>query len=87
LTLIEKDATGPYNFSTGEELTVTSVIQTICKLMDKPVHYNTLNQVKGQIPNQVLDSSKARVELGWQPEYSLESGLVKTIAWYRENLK
>ena len=83
LTLIEKDATGPYNFSTGEELTVSSVISTICRLMEKPVHYNTLNQAGGQIPNQVLDSSKARMELGWQPEYTLESGLRKTIAWYR----
>ena len=86
LTLIEKDATGPYNFSTGDELSVISVIATICRLMDRPVHYNTLNQAKGQIPNQVLDSSKARLELDWLPEYSLESGLLKTIQWYREYL-
>ena len=87
LTLIEKNATGPYNFSTGEELTVSSVISTICRLMEKPVHYNTLNQAWGQIPNQVLDSSKARTELGWIPEYTLESGLARTIQWYREYLK
>jgi CDP-glucose 4,6-dehydratase len=87
LCLVEKDATGPYNFSTGEELTVRSVIETICRLMDAPVHYDTLNQAKGQIPNQVLDSSKARAELGWQPVYPLESGLRKTIEWYREYLE
>jgi len=86
LTLIEKNAAGPYNFSTGEELTVRSVIETICRLMDKPVHYQTLNQLKGQIPNQVLDSTKARQELGWSPLFSLEEGLQLTIEWYRNYL-
>jgi CDP-glucose 4,6-dehydratase len=86
LTLIERNASGPYNFSTGEELTVRSVIETICRLMDKPVHYQTLNQMRGQIPNQVLDSTRARTELGWQPLYSLEDGLRLTIEWYREYL-
>jgi len=86
LTLIEKNAAGPYNFSTGEELTVRSVIETICRLMDKPVHYQTLNQLKGQIPNQVLDSTKARTELGWYPWFTLERGLMETIEWYRSYL-
>lgn len=87
LLLAERDATGPYNFSTGEELTVRSVIETICRIMGKPVHINTLNQARGQIPNQVLDSSKARAELGWTPEYTLESGLTKTISWYETYLE
>jgi CDP-glucose 4,6-dehydratase len=86
LTLVEKDATGPYNFSTGEELTVKSVIETICRLMGKPVHYDTLMMLKGEISYQVLDSTKARQELGWKPCYTLEAGLAKTIDWYREYL-
>lgn len=31
------------------------------------------------------DISKAKQLLGWEPETSLEDGLDKTIAWYREN--
>ena len=84
LTLVEKDARGPYNFSMGEEMTVRQVIETICHLMDAPVHVQTLNEPKGMIAYQVLDSSRARDELGWTPVYSLESGLQKTIEWYRE---
>jgi CDP-glucose 4,6-dehydratase len=87
LTLIEKNAEGAYNFSTGEELTVKSVIETICRLMGKPVHYSTLNELGGQIPNQVLDSTKARQELGWKPLYTLEDGLRETIAWYEDYLR
>ena len=32
-----------------------------------------------------LNSSKIRRELGWQSQYTLEEGLRKTIAWYRQN--
>jgi CDP-glucose 4,6-dehydratase len=31
----------------------------------------------------VLDSSRARARLGWQPTLSLEDGLVATVEWYR----
>lgn len=86
LTLAECDARGPYNFSMGKEITVRRMIEAICKLMDVPVHVTTLNEPHGMIKKQVLDSSKARTELGWQPQFSLEQGLQKTIAWYREYL-
>lgn len=87
LCLVEQDAIGAYNFSTGEELTVKSVIETICRLMERPVHYDTLNLTRGEISYQVLDSTKARLELGWKPQYTLEAGLRRTIAWYREYLE
>ena len=32
-----------------------------------------------------LDASKARVELGWQPQLSIESALDWTVNWYRAN--
>jgi dTDP-glucose 4,6-dehydratase len=32
-----------------------------------------------------IDASKARAELGWEPRYTLESGLERTVAWYLEN--
>ena len=31
------------------------------------------------------DISKAKAMLDWEPEVSLEEGLDRTIAWYREN--
>jgi CDP-glucose 4,6-dehydratase len=30
-----------------------------------------------------LDSSKARMRLGWRPRWSLEEGLARTVAWHR----
>ena len=33
-----------------------------------------------------LDTTKAKEILGWTPEVSLDEGIRKTIAWYRENI-
>jgi len=32
-----------------------------------------------------VDASKIRSELGWQPEYSMETGLRQTVQWYLDN--
>ena len=32
----------------------------------------------------VCDSARARRDLGWKPEVSFETGITKTVAWYRE---
>ena len=32
-----------------------------------------------------IDASKARRELGWEPQYTLELGLERTVSWYVEN--
>ncbi len=32
-----------------------------------------------------IDASKLKVELGWEPRETFESGIAKTVAWYLEN--
>ena len=32
-----------------------------------------------------IDASKIRRELGWQPSYSFEEGLLRTVRWYLSN--
>jgi len=45
-----------------------------------------LGQGDGEIPNQYLDCSKARRELGWSPRFGFEGALEETIDWYRARL-
>jgi dTDP-glucose 4,6-dehydratase len=33
----------------------------------------------------LLDSTKLRTELGWEPTVAFEAGLAATVAWYRDN--
>nr|MDD5072716.1 NAD-dependent 4,6-dehydratase LegB [Candidatus Omnitrophota bacterium]MDD5310552.1 NAD-dependent 4,6-dehydratase LegB [Candidatus Omnitrophota bacterium]MDD5546022.1 NAD-dependent 4,6-dehydratase LegB [Candidatus Omnitrophota bacterium] len=40
---------------------------------------------KSEVERLLADNAKARRLLGWSPKYSLEKGLLKTIAWFKEN--
>ncbi len=74
-----------FNFSTESKITVLEITNKIIELMNcKELKPAILDEAKGEIKNQYLDSSKAKKLLGWQPKYSLEQGLKETICWYIE---
>jgi CDP-glucose 4,6-dehydratase len=73
-----------FNFSTETPLTVRQMVERILSLMDSGVEPLIRNQATNEIAEQYLDASKARDLLGWSPSFSLEEGLRRTIAWYRD---
>ncbi len=42
-----------------------------------------LNEASNEIEHQYLSAQRARTELGWKPNFSLDDGLEKTIGWYQ----
>jgi CDP-glucose 4,6-dehydratase len=74
-----------YNFSRDEPITVLEIYRAICQatvgVYVEPV---IKNEIKSEIKDQHLDSSKAREILQWRSSINLESGLQKTSKWYRE---
>ncbi|HBT81646.1 hypothetical protein A2757_00605 [Candidatus Giovannonibacteria bacterium RIFCSPHIGHO2_01_FULL_48_47] len=93
LTLLKtKEANQTFNFGTGNQMTMLEVAKIIKDKLDfqgkiiehwppdypfRPVAEDYLS----------LDSSKAKNILSWEPKYSLDEGLDKTIAYWREKLK
>ncbi|MDP2921143.1 MAG: SDR family NAD(P)-dependent oxidoreductase [Candidatus Omnitrophota bacterium] len=75
-----------FNFSCENPITVIEMVKRIYKLAGKKPDYKILNKAKYEIKNQFLCSMKARRVLNWKPEYTLNQGLKKTIAWYEEKL-
>jgi CDP-glucose 4,6-dehydratase len=43
-----------------------------------------LNQVSNEIKHQYMSAKKARDRLSWKPAYDFDSGLKRTIDWYRK---
>jgi len=41
--------------------------------------------IKSEVDRLMADNSKAKKLLKWAPEYSLEKGLKRTVAWFKEN--
>jgi CDP-glucose 4,6-dehydratase len=74
-----------FNFSNEKPVTVVEVVRVIQRLMDcGRLGPDIRNCAEGEIHSQHLSAKKARARLKWKPEFDLESGLRKTIAWYRD---
>ena len=86
MLLSEREAHGPYNFSTGEEMTVKGVIEAVCEAMGVPVQYDVKGNADGEINYQWLDSTKARKNLNWIPQYTFKKGIKSTVKWYMDYL-
>jgi len=76
-----------FNFSNESQVTVLELVQRITALMESPLAPEIRNEVTHEIRRQYLSAAKAREMLGWRPLFSLDDGLQRTIAWYREALE
>ena len=77
-----------FNFGNESPVTVLELVAQIQDLME--AHHldpEVLGTVKAEIHSQYLSAAKARKLLDWTPANDLKSGLVETIAWYREFLE
>jgi CDP-glucose 4,6-dehydratase len=54
--------------------------------MKSSLRPEVLNQASNEIRHQFLSAERARTILKWSPKFTLESGLDRTLAWYREYL-
>ncbi|HCJ66770.1 MAG TPA: sugar dehydratase [Elusimicrobia bacterium] len=75
-----------FNFSYENPITVTKLVKKIYQLAGEVPNYKILNEAKYEIKHQYLSPKKARKILGWQPQYSFEQGLLKTVRWYKKYL-
>jgi UDP-glucose 4-epimerase len=72
------------NIGTGTETTVNDLFATMARLtgFDEPPDHAPARP--GELPRSALDPTLAGAELGWKPLHSLEDGLDRTLAWFRE---
>ncbi|TMG51786.1 MAG: NAD-dependent epimerase/dehydratase family protein [Chloroflexi bacterium] len=75
-----------FNFSSGERLTVREVVDAVTAAVGAALQPVVLNEARGEIAAQYLDSSKARTTLGWKPRRRLGESLSDIVTWYRELL-
>jgi CDP-glucose 4,6-dehydratase len=75
-----------FNFSNETQVTVRDLVERILKAMGSSLKPEVLNEASNEIRHQYLSAEKARKVLGWKPLFTLETGLERTIAWYRKFL-
>lgn len=72
-----------FNFSNELKVTIFDLVTRITALMGGELAPEIQNNATNEIRNQTLNAAKARQILGWQPMFTLDEGLQKTIAWYK----
>jgi CDP-glucose 4,6-dehydratase len=75
-----------FNFSNELQITVLQLTETILRMMDSRLSADVRNEASHEIRHQYLSAKRARELLGWAPLFSVEEGLARTIAWYKEFL-
>ena len=75
-----------YNIGGHNERTNLEVVKTILKALGKPESLiKFVTDRPGHDRRYAIDPTKIETELGWKPEYTFDTGIVKTIEWYLNN--
>jgi len=75
-----------YNVGSGVEKSIEEIADGVLELTGKPASLKTIVPDRpGHDRRYLLDSSKLRRELGWQPSIDFQRGLEETVAWYAEH--
>jgi len=73
-----------FNFSNETQITVLELVQKILDKMGSKLKPEVQNQPLNEIRHQYLSAERARHLLNWAPAFTLDDGLDRTVAWYRE---
>jgi UDP-glucose 4-epimerase len=84
LLALEKGNLNSFNIGTGIETTTGQLYREIAKQMKIDIEPIPGAARPGDIRQSCLNFAKAKSELGWQPQYSLKTGIAETIRFFNE---
>jgi len=83
LLALESGTSGGFNVGTGRETSVNDLFRLLCALADSEAQEHHGPPRAGDLHRSCLDISLIGQALGWRPQFSLEDGLGKTVAWFK----
>jgi CDP-glucose 4,6-dehydratase len=93
MLLAEKMAGNPalaghaFNFSNEIQVPVRELVERILRAMGSDLEPEIRDEARHEIRHQYLSAAKAREMLGWNPLFTLDEGLERTVSWYRDFLR
>lgn len=79
------DELEPINVGTGHEISIADLATTVARLTGFHGRFAWDTTKPNGQPRRCLDVSRARERLDFEAQVSLEEGLTRTIAWYRDH--
>lgn len=87
LAALRKGENGIYHLSPDSSISIRDLVKKICAILgyDFQDSVEEVSDRPGQDTCYIINSSKARRELNWQPKISLDEGLAEAIKWVSDN--
>jgi len=80
---MERDAPGIYNVACGTRINLLELVDMIAEITGISVPVTFAPPAKGDVRDSVADITLAKEFIGYAPEYTVKTGLMETIEWYR----
>ncbi|HVA98575.1 MAG TPA: SDR family NAD(P)-dependent oxidoreductase [Bacteroidia bacterium] len=74
-----------YNLGESTVINLNKLVHTIESVLEKKAILNQLPIQQGDVNSTYADISKARREIGYNPQYDFETGIKKFVDWYIRN--
>jgi UDP-glucuronate 4-epimerase len=74
-----------YNLGESTVINLNKLVYTIEKFVGKKAVFNRLPLQQGDVNSTYADVSKAKEEIGYNPQYDFETGIQKFVEWYNNN--
>jgi nucleoside-diphosphate-sugar epimerase len=86
--LLDSDSEGAVNIGSGRPVAVKDVVSMIGSLTGRTelIRFGELPERPGDPALLVADTRRMEQEVGWSPSVPLETGLERTVDWWREHL-
>lgn len=86
--LLDSEVSGAVNVCSGQPVAVKEVVERIATHLQARdrLHLGALPERPGDPPLLAGDNTRLSREVGWVPEFSLDSGLLDTVDWWRREL-
>ncbi|SFA72322.1 MULTISPECIES: GDP-mannose 4,6-dehydratase [unclassified Bacillus (in: firmicutes)] len=85
LTALRAEQNGTYNISTNKRLSINEIFEIINSILNKNIVPEYKPERLGDITHSCLDNNLAKMELNWEPKYSIIKGLTKTCHFIQKN--
>ena len=88
VTLLDSEMTGSVNIASGQPTALKTVVSAIAKKLQREdlVYLGALPARPNEVPLLVADVRRLTNDLRWQPKFSLDEGIGKTIEWWQHHL-
>jgi UDP-glucose 4-epimerase len=86
LAVMGQETQGTYNVGTGVETSINDLFRILIQHTGSTCREVHGPAKKGEQARSVIDNTKLRHELSWEPKIDLSQGLKKTVEYFRERL-